>query len=858
MRRVKCQSVVSFLAIKDCLAKTIRQGDNSVVAGRNVSSHCLIVGQVAQALLNRLPICLRQQHFPNGSALVAACHDIGKVSPTFQRKIYRNLIDKPLDVWQVIEQSDTAKSDESQWGGHAGVSQATAEYLALGKFIPRILGQHHGYAPNVDMYQGNATVFGSMSWLETRKELINYLKNELNQDFPEIKNEVQAKLVAGLTTVADWIGSSSVFDNPNENWHDKIEQALDWAGFIAPEVIPNLSFEQVFAFKPKDAQIKLIDVANQSGVYILEALMGLGKTEAALYAAYQLLATNKATGIYFALPTQLTSEKIHERMQSFLQAILQPDSLHQKALLVHGNAWLKQVEMGEDANPGGTWFSQGKRGVLAPFAVGTIDQALMAVLNVKHGFVRAFGLAGKVVILDEVHTYDAYTGTIMDELVDTLRQMDCTVIILSATLTHQRRAKLIQSRVTSHAYPLITATNELNKIPLELVVEAESKKQVIINVEPDDKQAFEVALERAAQGQQVLWIENTVAEAQAVFKQFSARSSMLGIQTGLLHSRFTQLDRQKNEQRWVTRYGKEGWIERAQSGCILIGTQVLEQSLDIDSDFLVTRLAPTDMLLQRLGRLWRHDNPNRNIEARQEAWLLAPKLSEAIAQPEKSFGSSAFVYAPYILCRTLAVWQDLKNVCLPSDIRTLIEATYQERPEIDLMATYLQQVESTRQKLQNFALLGLSTVTQAKPDEQVMTRYSEQDTLEVLLIKNVQQQRTHNSQLGTWVTLLSDEQLFLPHNGKALERKIWRNLAATLMQNTVKVAIHNAPNAQSLKSLNWLKDYFYLGHPDAPTALIRVALVKDDDALKLFDGVGSVHDKYQLAYNALQGYQAEK
>ena len=121
--------------------------------------------------------------------------------------------------------------------------------------------------------------------------------------------------------------------------------------------------------------------------------MGLGKTEAALYAAYRMLESRQASGIYFALPTQITSNKIFERFNCFLDRVLAEECQH-RSLLLHSNAWLLDTDMGEDGRPGGAWFNQAKRGLLAPFAVGTIDQALMAAMNVKHGFVRAFGLAG--------------------------------------------------------------------------------------------------------------------------------------------------------------------------------------------------------------------------------------------------------------------------------------------------------------------------------------------------------------------------------------------------------------------------------------------------------------------------------
>ena len=169
--------------------------------------------------------------------------------------------------------------------------------------------------------------------------------------------------------------------------------------------------------------------------------------------------------------------------------------------------------------------------------------------------------------------------------------------------------------------------------------------------------AIEEALRRAEEGQQVLWIENTVKEAQDIYKKLAGRASGIGVAYGLLHSRFSKTDRAVNEKIWVKYFGKDGVKTRTQQGRILVGTQVLEQSLDIDADFLITRFAPTDMLLQRLGRLWRHEETVRLPTARREAWILAPDLSAAVLSPEQTFGSTAKVYAPYVLCRSLAVWQ---------------------------------------------------------------------------------------------------------------------------------------------------------------------------------------------------------
>ena len=842
---------VTPLSLNQCLAKSRKTAENTILPGRLVLSHCQIVGLVARAMIERMPDWLRDALFPEGAELIAAAHDICKVSPTFQKKIYTALTQRDEYVLLTLQASNP--DVEKNFGGHAGVSQATAEAIKVGRYIPEILGQHHGISPNLAIYQAACDPFGGQAWQDQRIELLAQLKQVFRCDFPVVNDALQAKVLAGLTTVADWIGSGSLFDDPADNRPEKIEQALDAAGYLQPQLKPNLSFFEIFGFTPKDTQIRLIAAANQPGVYVLEAPMGLGKTEAALYAAYQLLEKKLATGIYFALPTQLTSDKIHARVNAFLGQILDDQSPHKQALLVHGNAWLKQFEMGEEGNPGGAWFAQGKRGILAPFAVGTIDQALMAVMNVKHGFVRTFGLAGKVVILDEVHSYDSFTGTILDALVTALRQLHCTVIILSATLTQERRAKLLGIAPLVTSYPLITAqpnTGDLAEIAVGVIPDV-----AVAIAHTTDVNALEEVLRRAEAGQQVLWIENTVNEAQGIYKILAARAGGLGVACGLLHSRFTKVDRAANEETWVTCFGKDGAKQRARQGRILVGTQVLEQSLDIDADFLVTRMAPTDMLLQRLGRLWRHTETKRPADARREAWILSPDLAAAIATPEVALGATAKVYAPYVLCRSLAVWQGVMQVNLPGQIRELIEATYAKKAESEQMAKHLQQVEKERSKLERFALLGLSTGGTTQAEEKAKTRYSEQESTEVLLLRAYQPDL---QQQGIWLTLLNRERLWLPQNGRSLPRSDWRTLSATLMQNTLKVTDYLAPKAVNKSRIIGLADYFYLGKPEYDESdLLRVALVKEDESLVALDGA-QANDEYQLSYNSQQGYFAKK
>ena len=846
------ESNCTILPLNQCLAKSRKTEYNTVLPGRLVLSHCHIVGEVARAMIWRMPVWLSKDLFESGSELIAAAHDIGKVSPTFQKKIYSNLTQKNETVLSLLKEFNS--DIEKNWRGHGGVSQVSTAAENVGKFIPEILGQHHGFSPDLSYYKATSEVFGGQLWHKHRLDLLTQIKIKLKVDcFPIVKNDLHAKVLSGLTSVADWIGSGALFDDPSdEDWLPMVDRALDEAGFVKPQLKSELSFTDVFGFTPKDAQIKLIEATKQPGVYILEAPMGLGKTEAALYAAYQLIKKDQATGLYFALPTQLTSDKIHERVNQFLERILDEGSPHKKALLVHGNIKLKQFVMGEEGNPGGAWFAQSKRGILAPFAVGTVDQALMSVMNVKHGFVRTFGLAGKVVILDEVHSYDSYTGTILDSLVSDLRQLHCTVIILSATLTLERRAKLLGETPSQTAYPLITA--QANNIGLKEIAVAKIS-DVCVNIHHKNcESSFEEALNRASQGQQVLWIENTVNEAQVAYKKLGDRAQSLGIDCGLLHSRFTKENRATNEDKWVTLFGKEGVSSRRKNGRILVGTQVLEQSLDIDADFLITRIAPTDMLLQRLGRLWRHTNPLRAPSAKREAWIISPKLDLAIKNPKSAFGASANVYAPYVLCRTLQVWQDLAEVHLPGDIRSLIEATYASQDEAGDMLKHHHQLETTRNKLQDLALRGLSKGGTTQSEESVQTRYSEIESTDVLLICAYQQDQTKQ---GTWVTLLNHKKIWVPYNGRSLSPNQWHELSATLMRNTLKVPDYLAPTAVSRLQVKWLADYFYLGKPElGENVSLRVAIVDHSGIVKSINNMPN--ENYSIEYDEIKGYQASK
>lgn len=840
--------------LSECLAKTYQDGDGSNIPGRDVFSHCLIVGHIARSLLSRMPTWLKGSLYPLHSELIAASHDVGKVCPTFQEKIRRgrnNSSDYQPNSYPGLEGIDPAW--EERWGYHAGLSLVTLSHCKVGKFIPEIVGEHHGYSPpkeQVEICSATAERYGGCCWQKLRENLIENLKSSLKANWPVVENDKQAMLIAGLTTVSDWIGSTSRFDDPkNERWEIEIENAIDEAGFFPIEIKKGLTFQEIFLCNPRPIQQNLIDACQTPGVYILEAPMGIGKTEAALYASYKLLESEQASGIYFALPTQLTSDKIYERVNKFLDKILPQHAPNRKAVLAHANAKLKLMDLGEEGSPGGSWFSGHKRELLATFGVGTVDQALMSVLNVKHGFIRSFGLAGKVVILDEIHSYDAYTGTVIDVLIEHLVSWKCTVIILSATLTKDRRQKLLNTsslKVDNH-YPLISIKTEKEFSEIQVTPDLDSK----VKIERCDniRSAIDEVLSRAEKGQQILWIENTVQEAQEIYKMLKVATAFeCSIKFGLLHSRFIRAHREQIEFDWIDLYGKDGGEKRLSEGRILVGTQILEQSLDIDADFLVTRLCPTDMLFQRLGRLWRHKGLIRAPSAKQkEAWILSPDLKSGLENPKMELGKSYYVYSPYYLLRTLELLMEFsgKFLSLPSHIRQLIESTYQERIDTGIMNRLKHELERKKTELQNHARIGLSKGFITQSDDFASTRYSEQETCEVLIIQKIKKESG-----GVSLTLINGETLFLPSKPNLKNRK---ELSLQLHKYIVKVTEDKAPSPQTLNDLDWIKNYLYVGNQEKNTLRV-VKLTSREELLSL----NNASFPKKLNYNSTLGYYNEE
>jgi CRISPR-associated endonuclease/helicase Cas3 len=747
-------------------AKTTSEGKPGVP----VYEHMVNVGCVARCLAEMFPGLLERFHLQSSIVgALAALHDLGKISPGFQRKCEIWLEENGLlriahnNCWDTAMESDHGKVS------HAAIQAflvASGDDHNTAKFVSTVIGAHHGRLnpPNDRGYRPRGAISENHSPIDWDTERIKNARMICDHftvtAIPYGLDDSSPGLwwLAGLTSIADWIGSDERFFSAGKTTKEEqrislVREALDTIGFTPPVLKNGLSFEALFGFSPNEMQIKAMAAITRPGVYVIEAPMGTGKTEAALGAAYQLMVSGKANGIYFALPTQATSNRIHLRMNEFLQHIV-PNAPASR--LIHGNSWLTESHAGicpvatekkggaqDDARISQDWFSSTKRALLAPFGVGTVDQALLGIVAAKHFFIRHFALAGKVVILDEIHTYDLYTGTLIDKLITTLEDLGCTVIVLSATLIGKRRRQIVADSNDGvddvHApYPFITGRTE-GTIFEPIAPASPNSRTISVDFVPIDK-AIEESLELARRGGAVLWICNTVGAAQKQYQRFTELIHN-EFPLGLLHSRFPFWQREKLETEWMERFGKSG---TTRCGSILISTQIVEQSVDLDADLLITELAPTDMLLQRLGRLWRHDRKRRPVDVARMCIIEEQKdmkqLKELDAKGIKdTLGSKAKVYAPYVLLRSLAVWKTNQKVLIPAQIRQLLESTYgveDDEPESWQQLSYdWFGTDSAKQMLacRNSNLWQLAL----EDKEGVQTRINEMPTVSVVLCQSV-------------------------------------------------------------------------------------------------------------------------
>jgi CRISPR-associated endonuclease/helicase Cas3 len=527
-------------------------------------------------------------------------------------------------------------------------------------------------------------------------------------------------LLSGITSFADWIGSNEAWFpfgtiedcNDLPGWFQKrraqADLALDAIGWgqRIPLSLKTKSFEQVFGFSPRPLQQAVADALStlsEPAILLVEAPMGEGKTEAAFFSHLELQRRFGHRGLYVALPTKATGNAMFTRTLNFLSSQgtgrkLDLQLLHGATLLNDAFQNLRLTGIHDFSTGGeihaGEWFTHKKRALLSEYGVGTVDQALLPILPVRHNFVRLWGLANRVVVFDEIHAYDAYTGTLLVHLLRWLLALGSSVVLLSATLPPSIRRKLagvvgcdLGEQETE--YPRLTVFHRAKVAQIHFKADPTRRRILRLIRIPSDLGAIHSALEdHLAKGGMGLALVNTVQRAQELYQLFPEGKPLEregqrvgkrladGTEVFLFHARFPADRRQKREDQALETFGAG---ENREGRKILIATQVAEQSLDLDFDLIATDLAPIDLILQRAGRLWRHARDSRPVS---EPILLIAGLA---GDEPPSFGKPLWwgaVYRDDLLLRTWCLLRNRQDLALPDEIDVLVQAVYEELVDV--------------------------------------------------------------------------------------------------------------------------------------------------------------------------------
>lgn len=539
--------------------------------------------------------------------------------------------------------------------------------------------------------------------------------------------------VAGLAVLADWLGSNAdYFPYRTEivpladYWaaaRTRAKDALGASGVLPVRSECSLAFSEIFPAiaQPSPLQDWAIHVPLSDGpqLHLLEDVTGAGKTEAAVTLTHRLLAAGIADGFFFGLPTMATANAMYGRIAEVYARLYAGDA---SLALAHGQRDLVEafaesvIPPGQgDNDPGqlddtatarcAAWLADhNKRALLAPAGVGTLDQALMAVLCSKHQSLRLLGLFRKVLIVDEVHACDPYMQRILEVLLEFHALAGGSTILLSATLPQRMKQSLLNAfargrgersaaQVVADVYPLATSLQGDGAPPNEhaLATRSDVCRQLAVHYASAQNEVLQAIEGALAQGRCVCWMRNTVKDALAAYQYFQGRLPAERLM--LFHARFALKDRLAIEERLLESFGKYSTPD-GRAGKLVIATQVVEQSLDADWDFVVTDLAPIDRILQRAGRLQRHarDREGRRLTAAGAAdqrgqpclWVFAPPWSEA---PGEGWFKEAFPHAAKVYANHGQLWLTAKVlqegiIRMPDDARRLIESVFGEEAVI--------------------------------------------------------------------------------------------------------------------------------------------------------------------------------
>jgi len=668
-------------------------------------------------------------------------HDIGKFAQKFQAKVpelFRNSFD-----------GDPAKLSDSYDHGAGGMRmfKVCPEVFQLPQ-IPRprawtplvsAVTGHHGAPPATNAENslvtlridyGNKGIEAAGEFARRIRELFDF---PLELDGLRVEQSKRSSYaVAGLAVLADWIGSNQDwfrYREPENELDEYWKLTQSWADTaVEKSGVVSAAISNKFAYKdllgpeiqpsPMQHWAETVDIPSAPAMFLIEDETGSGKTEAALMLAYRLMKAGHARGVYVALPTMATAnamfDRLAEKHRGFFAGNANPSlalahgakDLHQgfqDAVMRAGrrerpymNSHKEEDESAITASAAcAEWVADDRRrAFLADVGAGSIDQALLAVLPSKHQSLRLLGLMSRVLILDEVHAYDAYMRREMERLIEFQAGLGGSTVLLSATLPLSVRQRLtaafargagteIDTRDHGMEYPLVTACSQTSTTATPRAGLPGRARRLPVRFLRTAEDAYGEAARAAQAGKAVLYIRNTVDDAIEAHRELTGR----GVEAHLFHARYALCDRLRLERRFIDMFGKKekDSVDTDRREQVLVSTQVVEQSLDLDFDAMITDLAPIDLVIQRAGRLWRHGFRQRS--GSPELLVVGPEPAADAGETwfSDTFPKAAYVYKDHArLWLTARILKERGAIDSPMELRSLIEAVYGNDVDLDV------------------------------------------------------------------------------------------------------------------------------------------------------------------------------
>jgi len=650
--------------------------------------HMLDVAAVAERLIAPFSFA---KPLEQSLILLTALHDLGKIGEPFRAMLKTGAPQAIGRHWEMTEV--LLCRHDGLIEGRLGSSQR----LRLPLYAAT--AGHHGRPPTLtDLFRDPRPVkaLGPEAMADSAAVIAAFADLWPDASLDGIqRDEVLASSwwLPGLVAAADWIGSNTEWFPPQaagpspaeylEQARARALTAVNKAGLATPAP----ATARLFDFDPRPMQTAAETIALPHGpmLAVIEDETGAGKTEAALILAQRMMAKGKGRGLFFALPTTATADAMFARARAVVARMFAaPPSL----ALAHGRAAMSAgfrdliAESGEatDEPLCTDWLADNRRrALLATVGVGTIDQALLSVLPTKHATLRHFALSSKILIVDEVHELgEPYLATELIQLLKAHRMSGGSAILLTATLPLDLRARIIAvyggADDGDPAYPALTVAG--GEARRDLPQKTGPRGPVAVERLATAEAAVALIAERAGRGAACLWVRNAVDDAIAAVTALREA----GVEADLLHARFALSDRLRHQEAALSRFGKGG---KDRTGRVLVATQVVESSLDLDFDLMVSDLAPVAALIQRAGRLWRH------MDLRPSATRPVPAPVLHVVSPDPDhvedarwlttvLGGGAYVYPLDQQWRTARVLFDAGRIVAPAGLRALIEAAHGE------------------------------------------------------------------------------------------------------------------------------------------------------------------------------------